>query len=392
DCPGSVEFSQDTFDALRIADAAVVVAEPSAERVVTLAPVLHFLDEQNIPHVVFINKIDQANDKLKDIVEALRTVSGKPLVLREVPLRENGEIAGFVDLVTEQAWHFRKGAHSEPIAMPTDLADEEHEARQTLVEALADFDDDLLMQVLEDMMPSEDEINAQLAKDVAEDLVVPVFFGSALESQGVSRLMKALRHETPEPNVTAERLGIAFTGEGVAAEVFKTYHVPHLGKVSMTRVWRGSLQSGQEVPVGDQVLRLGGLYQVAGEERTKLDVANPGQVVGIARADELKTGGWIGNPEENPGWAEAQPPLYSMALHATKRADEVKLLGALQTLAEDDPSLRINQNPETHELVIHGLGQLHLKVVEERLLTRFNLEVEMSRPQVPYKETIQNGT
>lgn len=391
DCPGSVMFSQDTFDALRVADAAVVVCEPSAERVVTLAPVLHFLDEQKIPHSVFINKIDQSSERVKDIIEALRTVSGRPLVMREVPIRENGEIAGFVDLVTEQAWHFRRGAHSEAIEMPTEIVDAEHEAREAMVEALADFDDDLLEQVLEDIMPSQDEINAQLAKDVAEDLLVPVFFGSALESQGVSRLMKALRHETPEPHVTAARLGIEVEGDGVAAEVFKTYHVPHLGKLSMTRVWRGEMSSSQEVPVGEETLRLGGLYQVMGDGRAKAEKATVGDVVGVARADVLVTGAWLGNPAENPGWDEPQPPLYAMALRATRRADEVKLLGALQTLAEDDPSLGIEQNGETHELVVHGLGSLHLKVVQERLKTRFNIEVDLSRPHVPYKETISKS-
>ncbi len=391
DCPGSVEFGQDAQDALAICDAAVVVCEPAADRVVGLAPLLHLLDERSIPHVVFLNKMDVATERVKDVLEALRTVSARPLVLREVPIREGREIKGFVDLVTEQAWRFRPGKHSEPIPMPAGLADEEHAAREQLIEALADFDDALLEQVLEDIMPSADDLYAQLAQDFEQDLVVPVMLGSADLSAGVTRLMKLLRHETPEPQVTGARLGVDPDGQGVAARVFKTEHVQHVGKLSLARVFRGTLTSNLEVPLGDEPVRLGGLFRLHGQEREKADAAEVGQVIAIARTEPLRTGSWLGDPAEATPWPAPLDPLYSRSVHVTKRADEVKLLGALQSLAEDDPSLRIEQNGATHQLLIHGQGELHLKVVVERLAERFNLEVETERPKVPYTETIQRS-
>lgn len=391
DCPGSIEFSQETYDALRVADAAVVVAEPTAARAVTLAPILHFLDEQKIPHVVFINKVDTTSERLKDVLEALRTVSARPLVLREVPIREKGVVTGFVDLVSERAYQYSEGKHSQLMEVPSDLVPEELASREALVEALADFDDDLLEQILEDVMPSKDVIFEQLAKDFKEDLVVPVFFGSALQCGGITRLMKLLRHETPEPSVTAARLGIDVDVAGVAAEVFKTEHIDHVGKMSLLRVWRGGLASGETVQFGEETVRIGGLYRFHGDSRHKLDGLKVGQVGALARASALRTGDWLGDPEEGVVWPEVLAPLYSQAIEVTKRADDVKLLGALQDLAEDDPSLIIEQNADTHELLLHGQGSQHLAVVLDRLKNRNKLVVTAARPTVPYKETIQKS-
>ena len=389
DCPGSIEFAQDGLDALSVVDAAVVVCEPLPEKAVTLAPLLHDLDARAIPHVIFINRIDTTQTRVKDVLEALRAVSQRPLVLREVPIREHGEVRGFVDLVSERAWRFRPGRHSEPIDLPPTLATEERAAREQLIEALADFDDGLLEQVLEDVMPSRDELYSQLARDFEQDLLVPVLFGSAERNAGIWRLLKLLRHETPEPSVTARRLHIDPEGPGLAARVFKTEHVQHVGKLSIVRVWRGTLDSGSLAPNGGDEVRIGGLSSLTGHSREKVDAARVGDVVAIARADALRTGSWLGDQAEAPPWPPAMPPLFTRAVRATRRADEVKLLGALQALAEDDPSIRVEQKADTHELLLHGQGELHLKVVVERLVGRYNLEVETTRPAVPYQESIQ---
>ncbi|MCF8499628.1 MAG: elongation factor G, partial [Rhodospirillum sp.] len=235
DCPGSVEFLQETFNALTVCDVAVVVCEPDPARAVMLAPLLKFLDERGIPHMIFINKIESTENRLRDMIEALQAVSDRPLVAREVPIREDGKVIGYVDLVSERAYRYKPGEASDMIKIPGHMRDRKAEERQEMLEHLADFDDHLLEELLSDVVPPRDEIYQTLAKDLAEDLVVPVFFGGALQDNGIRRLLKALRHEAPTLEETVSRLGIE--GKDPTLQVFKTLHAEHVGKLSLSRIW-----------------------------------------------------------------------------------------------------------------------------------------------------------
>ena len=199
DCPGSIELAYDRNTALMAADVAVIVAEPEISRVLVLAPLFKYLDDHDIPHLLFINKMDKAAVRVAELMEALQSVSTKPLVLRQVPIRDGDDITGFVDLVSERAYRYQEGATSDLIEMPDTVKDREDEARQEMLESLADFDDTLLEQLLEDKVPATGEVYHQLAKDLREDLIVPVLIGSAESSNGITRLWKALRHEAPMP-------------------------------------------------------------------------------------------------------------------------------------------------------------------------------------------------
>ena len=195
--------------------------------------------------MLFINKLDTASARVRDVLAALQSVSERPLVLRQVPLRGGeSEITGYVDLVSERAYRYRPGQASDLIPLPDGFWDQEGDTRTSLVEKLADFDDALLEQLLEDVQPSKEDIYKHLTQDFQKNLIVPVFVGSAAQDYGVRRLWKALRHETPGPAETAARLGIAPEGEPLA-QVFKTYHLPHTGKLSLARVWRGSVGGRQ---------------------------------------------------------------------------------------------------------------------------------------------------
>ena len=207
DCPGSVELAWEAQCAMLAADVAVVVCEPEVERALTLGPIFKFLDDHDIPHMVFINKLDTASARVSEVLAALQSVSTRPLVLRQVPLPgpENA-IAGYVDLVSERAYKYKPGQASDLIKLPDDIADEEQTSRAGLVEKLADFDDKLLEQLLEDVQPSKEEIYRHLTQNLRRDLIVPVFLGAAAQDHGVRRLWKALRHETPAAATTAERL------------------------------------------------------------------------------------------------------------------------------------------------------------------------------------------
>ncbi len=384
DCPGSVEFQQDSYNALMAVDAALVVCEPDPARAVMVAPVLKFLDERKIPHILFINKIDAAGTRLRETLEALQAVSDRPLIMREIPIREGDSVTGYIDLVSERAYKYRPGQTSQMIKIPEALKTEEAKARQELLEHLADFDDHLMEELLEDIQPPTDEVYQDLGKDLTDDLIVPVFFGSAENDGGIHRLLKALRHDVPDPTISARRLGIAAEG-GPLAQVFKTVHAAHTGKMSFVRVWRGEFADNQVVDGS----RIGGLYALTGGTSTKTAKAGPGDLVAFGRLDPVATGAVLGS--EEPGlapWPEPLKPLFAFAVAAEKKGDDVKLTGALAKLSEEDPSLSL-EHGEFGELVLRGQGEIHLQVAIDRLKSRFNMQVNTRKPTVPYKETIR---
>ncbi|HWT97668.1 MAG TPA: elongation factor G [Terriglobales bacterium] len=391
DCPGSVEFSQDTRNALMIADIAVVVVEPLVDRAMNLAAIFKFLDDHRIPHLVFVNKMDVAAFAVRDIMAALQAVSSRPLLLRQVPIREagaNGDmITGYVDLVSERAYRYQPGQESALIQLPNTALAREQEARGEMLEHLADFDDHLLEQLLGDEQPSNDEVYQQIAKDLAGDLIVPVLLGAAERDHGVRRLLKALRHDVPGPTGTAERLGLA--GQQAAAVVFKTLHQAHAGKLSLVRVLAGKFADGQTV----NGQRIAGVFRLKGNTPEKVGQAGFGDVVAFGRLEQARTGEVLipdGGKPASVDWPEILAPLFSLALGVENRNDEVKLTAALTKLSEEDPSLSFEHDADTHELLVLGQGEIHLQVAAERLKSRYNLPVRVHRPQVSYRETIRH--
>lgn len=391
DCPGSVELQQDGYNALMAADVAVVVAEPEAAKAVALAPLFKFLDDFQIPHILFINKMDRATERVRDFLAAFQAVSSRPLVLRQVPMREGEAVVGSVDLVSERAWKYKKHEASALIEMPGAVKERESEARQEMLEALADFDDALLEQLLDDKEPAPGEIYEQLAKDLQSDLIVPVLLGSAERDNGIHRLLKLLRHETPGHEQTAARQGIP-EGEGFVASVVKTYYLPHTGKLSLARLWRGELREG--AAIGGE--RLSGLLRLHGAQQDKLTGAAAGDVVALGRVEGLKTGDLVtaAGPMANPDllWPDVLTPVYALGIDPLNRQDEVKLTASLARLVEEDPSLSVVQNQDSGEIVLWGQGEIHLQLAADRLKNKYNVEVRTHAPHPDYKETIRKAT
>ncbi|MGD9616760.1 MAG: elongation factor G [Alphaproteobacteria bacterium] len=390
DCPGSVELLYEAQQAMLVADTVVVVCEPEVERAVTVSALLHFLARHDIPHMLFINKLDAASARVRDVLAALQSISERPLVLRQVPLRgSESEITGYVDLVSERAYRYRPGQASDLIPLPDGFWDQEGDTRTSLVEKLADFDDSLLEQLLEDVQPSKEEIYQHLTKDFQRNLIVPVFVGAAGQDYGVRRLWKALRHEAPQPADTATRLGIEPEGEPLA-QVFKTYHLPHTGKLSLSRIWRGSIAEGNVL----NGVRVAGVVKLLGGQQEKVPSGQMGEVVGLTRMEEIQTGMVLtpsGKAAPLPRPDKPQP-VYGLAIHAEKRGDDVKLTGSIGRLIEEDPTLELEQNAEMREMVLWGQGDVHLQIALDRLRNRQNLSVVGHHAAVPYKETIRRGT
>ena len=391
DCPGSIEFIQETYNALKGTGAAVVVCEPEVSRVLTLAPLLKFLDDWEIPHIVFVNKMDRAKDSFMDVLHALKAVSARPLVPHQYPILKGSDPVGFIDLVTEQAYHYHGGSDPDPVPIPEELKEEEHEARQEMLEELANFDDHLLEELLEEIEPTQDEIVADLKMELGADLIVPVFMGVADSDYGVRPLLDALIREAPSPNTTAERRGIPQKVNGPLAQVIKTYYTPQGGKMSLVRVWKGEITDSMTL----NGVRIGGMYRMKGQQTETIQKATEGDIVALSRMEGIQTGDTLTTAEgklksELPK-AEQLPPVFALAIAPERRSDEVKISVALTKLLEEDPALAWEQNPDTHEIILWGQGEIHIKVTLDRLRRKYNLPMITQVPHVPYKETIRKA-
>lgn len=399
DCPGSIEFIQETYNALIGVDAAVVVCEPVSDRVLTLAPLFKFLDDREIPHLVFINKMDRfscegdaCGNAYRDVLDALKSVSTRPLVPHQYPIGQGRQLIGFIDLVSEQAYHYHPGAPADPVAIPESLKELEHAARNEMLEALADFDDHLLEELLEEIEPPQEEILQDLKMELGADLIVPVFMGVAEQDYGVRPLLEALLREAPAPETTAERRGLKGQSDTTVAQVLKTYYTPQGGKLSLARVWQGQLTDGMSL----NGVRAGGLYRLLGQQQQSINEASAGDIVAIGRLEGIQTGQILTNQSgqskiELPK-ADALAPVYALAITAEKRQDEVKLSGALTKLLEEDPALAWEQHGDTNEIILWGQGEIHLQVALDRLRRKYNLPMATHLPRVPYKETIRKPT
>ena len=350
-----------------------------------------FLDDYEIPHVVFINKMDKASARVRDMLDSLQSVSSRPLVLRQIPLRDGEDVTGFVDLASERAWKYNENKQSDLIEMPASVQPREEEARQEMLESLADFDDNLLEQLLEDKVPASDEIYTYLSEQLSSDSIVPVLFGSADQGHGITRLLKVLRHECPSHESTAERLEIPTEG-GFTATVVKTMHAAHTGKLSIARLWHGTLKDGTHI--GND--RVSGLFRMMGGENNKLSDAKAGDIVALGRMEEVETGDLLNdsgrNGDSGMRWPVPAEPVYALAIAPKNRQDEVKLTSSIARLIEEDASLALEHNPDTHQMLLWGQGEIHLKVAIEHLKSRYNVDVESVQPQTAYKETIKSST
>ena len=390
DCPGSIEFASETYNALVGAGAAIIVCEPVVDRVLTLAPLLKFLDDWEIPHLIFINKMDRCNSHFNEVLQALKSVSSRPLVPQQYPIRQNNETIGFIDLINEQAYHYHPNSPADPVPLPDHLKEEEQSARQEMLETIAEFDDHLLEELLEDINPSREEILQDLKQELGADQIVPVFFGMAERDYGVRHLLTALVEEAPAPTITANRRGLDPSADGDAVvQILKTYFTPQGGRLSLGRIWQGTLNDGMAL----NGVRIGGIYRLMGQQQP-LQQAQAGEIVALGRLEGIATGDVVSSGSQKPDLPKGLQlkPVFALAIAAVNRKDEVKLSSALTKLIEEDPSLYWEQHGDTKEVILWGQGEIHLQVALDRLARKYNLPMTTHLPQVPYKETIKTST
>jgi elongation factor G len=386
DSPGSVGFAADGARALAIADVAIVVVDPDPARAPLAAPALRALDELGIPHLIFVNRIDQAHGRVRDLLSALQPMSVSPLIARQIPIWDGEKVSGFVDLALERAFKYRIGKESERIEIPPELQEREIEARTHMLEQLADHDDELLEQLLMDELPSREKVLQDLARETGESLGVSVLFGCGTSSWGVRRLLKALRHEAPPAQAAADRLGVS----DPSMYVFKILH-GSIGRLALSRALGGTIHEGSDLHTDDgEHARVGSLFKVQGEKTQKLSEARNGDLVAVAKIDTVKAGQWLGAGKLPPPVEIGYPARNcAIAIEPADRKDDVKLSGALQRLTEEDAGLIVEHDDTNHEIRLRGVNDEHLNTVLARLKRRYGVEVKSHTPMVGYRESIR---
>ncbi len=393
DCPGSVEFVSDATSVLAGVDAAIVVCEADDKKLPALQVVLKRLEDLNIPRFIFLNKIDKSEGGVRESLEMLQGASETPLVLRQIPIWKEGIAVGFIDLALERAHVYREHMASEVIDMTNEDRKREMDARYSMLETLADHDDVLMEQLIEEIDPSQDQVFEDLRGELRAGIITPVFIGSAANGNGILRLLKALRHEAPGVSQTVARLAGGELAQGTGL-VLKTMHTTHGGKLSLVRVLSGRISEGDTLYNGDgESGRVSAVFRVRGQKADKVKHADAGDTVALAKVDGAATGDTLSRTKD-PAQLIPMPipqPVMARAVSVSNRKDEVKLTMAMQKVAEEDPTLVVGHHQDTGEYLLSGQGEMHLRVALERLKGKFALDVNPQIPSVPYKETIKRA-
>ena len=392
DCPGSSEFINEFLQAAKISDLCIVVIEPIKEKILSLVPYFFYLNKMKIPHVLFINKVDNLNFDIKELLGTIQEYSLLPLVIRQIPIREEDKIIGAADVIHERAYAYTENKPSEIVKIPEHLSSTRDEIREKLLETLADFDDALMEKILDDVPTSTEEIYEHLKKDIATNNIVEVLTGSAENETGIRRLLKSIRHDCPSHEETLKRNQIKTTNNSAIVQVFKTNFIPHRGKQSIVRVWSGELQEGKTL---QDNIRLQGMVSLKGKEFIKNSKAKAGDIIALSRVESIKTGDLISEAEKETKKGHDLPispqPIYAKAIRSIKREDDVKLSEALKEILETDSSYLIERNKVTQQLLIWGQGEIHLRVALNKLKNNYNIETKEEKINFAFNETIQGS-
>ena len=394
DCAGSVEFMHEMSNVLPVCDAAIVVCEADPKKTPALQVILREIEDIGLPRILFLNKIDAASARVRDTLAMLQPASRTPLLLRQIPIWKDGIATGFIDLALERAYVYREHAISTVVELPAADSDRKKEARFSMLERLADYDDRLMEELISDIEPSRDKVFEDMVRELRSGHLVPVMIGSAERGNGVTRLLKALRHEVPGIAKVRERHGISAEGPALA-HVMRSIHTAHGGKLSFARVLRGAFADGTTVTGSSGAEeRIAGLSRLVGSSAMKVGRAEAGDAVAFLRLDHIATGDCFTDAKEAPARLRRSPaaqPVQVFALSVKDRKDEVRLAAALAKLVDEDPSLNFTQDQETGELRLAGQGEMHLRFALERLSSRFGVTAEARKPLVAYRETIKDA-
>lgn len=383
DIAGGADYAAFAGPALAASDAAVLCVSPDADSAVLAAPYLRLIEEAEVPCFIFINKMDAATERVRDIISALQGYSSHGVVLRQVPMRKDGEVIGSIDLISERAWKYNEGKPSGLIEIPPDSTEREETARTELLESLADFDDNLLEQLIEDKRPATGEIFDVTAKIAELHALLPAFVGAAEHGNGVFRLMKGLRHEAPGVEAVRDRLGV----DGALAVGFLADVKKHTGKTVVLRALADGISAGMTLAGGN----VGSLTAL--DTKTPAGTLAAGDIGVAIKSDHL--GGAVVFLEKEtadlPVWAAMRPPSYRRIVIPNSEKDETRLSAALGRMQEIDPGLTVTQDEATGRAIISAQGVLHAREIHHKLDENFGIQVTEEEVPPEFRETISKS-
>ncbi|HZY97201.1 MAG TPA: elongation factor G [Candidatus Cybelea sp.] len=407
DTPGFIDFFEETKQALAGVDAAVVVAEADPGRVVQTQAIVDHLESTNMPHIFVVNRMDRPGADFSATLTALQESYGRHVVAEQWPLGSAEHFAGYIDLAQMKAYRFEGAPSATHVsetedAIPSDLQEMVHGRHVELLEAMADFDDHLMEELLEGVEPPLEEIERDLCTECSHDQVVPVLVAAGASGAGVPAIVRAIEKWFPSPaqapHLDAEGRPIAPDPAGpVIARVIKTSIHPQSGKLSIARILSGTIKADAtltNITKRDEKIRLGGLYRLQGKKQEPITEAGPGSIVALARLDSVSTGDTLtsnGHKVLLPR-APVAEPVFAVAIKPKERIDEAKISQMLARIVDEDPALRLARADVTHELLLLGSGEQHVSIAVERLARKYKVEVATAAPTIPYQETITSGT
>jgi elongation factor G len=405
DTPGHIDFTAEVQRSLRVLDGGVVVfdavmgVEPQSETVWRQA------DRYGVPRICFVNKMDRTGASFDRSVESIRLRLGANAIPMQMTIGAEGGFQGVIDLLLMNAtvWQDETGSHPITQEVPADMLDAAKKAREQMVEAIAETDDDLTQKYLEGSEIGIDELKVALRKAVLAGKAYPIFAGSSLKNRGVQLVLDAVVDYLPSPLDVPPVTGIdprneqpverhPRNEEPLSALVFKIVADPYVGRLAYFRVYSGRVVKGESVynPGKRQRERVGRLIRMYADRREEIDVVEAGDIGAVLGFKNSITGDTLCDEVqqivlENITFPE---PVISIAVEPKTAVDQDKMAEALHRLAEEDPTFRVTSNPETAQTVIEGMGELHLEILVDRMMREFGVQANVGRPRVAYRETI----
>ena len=406
DTPGYSDFVGEVVGALRIADAGMVLVDAVSGVEVGTELTWRHADERSLPRMVVINRMDRENANFDKALGSIREVFGNHAVAAQLPIGEGDKFRGVADIIHMKAfiWSDASGKNVAESPIPDELADAAQELREKLIEYAAESDEELLNKYLEGEELTQEEFERGLAAGVADGSVVPVFCASGLRMVGVTPLMDSIVALLPSPVAHGAAMGHLPDSEDqierrpdeaepFSALVFKTMADPYVGKITMFRVYSGIVKSDSQVynASKDRVERFGQVFLIKGKQQIAVAQVGAGDIAGVAKLSETTTGDTLSDKDKPVVLDPIKFPLpvLSMAARAKSKGDEDKIGQGLSRLQEEDPTLRYTKEAETGELIVAGMGEVHLDIIAERLKRKFGAEMTLDTPKVPYRETIK---
>ncbi len=402
DTPGDQNFFSDTKNCMFAADSLVVLIDAVDGIKVQTEQAWEFADEFRLPRMIFINKLNrERSDFFRIFGETAELFQPKPILV-QLPIGSEADFKGVVDLLSMKA-HVYEGGKGKESEIPSDMKDQVETEREAMVENVAEADDELLEKYLEGETLSDEQIRQALRNGIAAGKLVPILCGSATENIGIDQLMNFIADYMPSPLDRGNRAAKKSNGETAevapdpdapfSAIVFKTVADPYAGRLSIFRVISGKLGSDGNFynATKQNRERFSQLLRIAGKEQKPVTEAYPGSIVAVAKLKETTTGNTLCD-ESNKltfDFPESLPILISFAIGAKEKGDEDKIVSGLNKLLEEDTALKLTRNVETKEILLSGLGQIHIEATLEKLKRKFNVDVQLTVPKVPYKETIK---